>query len=119
MSDDRVDLRIDVDTSRFEEGVEAAAKAELHALIFNAITTGLAEEGRFVALDERDRIATRVAEAVGQAPAPTDRQIRKYLDGNQQAFAQFMQREVRRDGAWFRRFMCEQDRQGRSGWRTV
>ena len=43
-----------------------------HALIFNAITRGLADADRFVALSEREAIARRIGEALDADPADLD-----------------------------------------------
>lgn len=52
MSSERVHIDISAD-DRFTPRI-------IHAIVFNAITRGLGEADRFVALSERDRIAHKV-----------------------------------------------------------
>lgn len=46
------------------------------------------------------------------AGAPTDEQIRVYLECNPQEFAHLLRREIRRDPEWWRREMAKQERLG-------
>ena len=61
---------------------------------------------------------TPLSEAAMTRPALTDWQVRAYLDRNPAAFADLVEREMRRRPGWLMQFFRDQDRIRGIAWRS-